>query len=353
MTKGIHNIILVTWIARLLRVTYGACNDRELEISSVYCDSRGTMLDTRVYCHVEGITMINNFTIYKQNKACEFLTDDRHTPYGKNGTNMWVVNGCQAVFTVCGCHTVCGEDTATTISETEITSTTSTATQTASTGSTILTDQSDFSTSPSLSHSMITTATTKDVQGIDTTQLTLIVPPPSQETLTVVTGATSLSHSTQSATNERPLSTRSIPATSLLMSTLLTTTTMSMITTTNDHSFKSAITVGSSSFKSTDIPRSYLQSTLTTTFAILTGNAQNRSEDSASMDPTPLTHCSPVSQIAPTDKSRSDDVITSLGAGAIVGIISGGLSFIMLCLLMVSMLKSHMNCNSISPIEGI
>ena len=102
------------------------CNGGELQ-RYTYCSSSGEAEGTVVSCPVAGITgitIITSFTLDQQNKTEACVPDDT---YGQFGTDrVWVRNGCDAVFVVCG------ENTATTISETETTSMTSTAAHTTS-----------------------------------------------------------------------------------------------------------------------------------------------------------------------------------------------------------------------------
>ena len=70
--------------------------------------------------------MITSFTLDQQNKTEACVPDDT---YGQFGTDrVWVRNGCDAVFIVCG------EGTATTITTTEIASMAPTAAHTTATG---------------------------------------------------------------------------------------------------------------------------------------------------------------------------------------------------------------------------
>ena len=66
----------------------------------------------RLFCNVEVIAIIKNFILIHQNDACITTTDAGQTPYGKNGTSIWVENGRHARFDVCGCDTVYENGTA-------------------------------------------------------------------------------------------------------------------------------------------------------------------------------------------------------------------------------------------------
>ena len=114
------------FLTELTTPTNGVCNDGEIQ-SYAYCSSSDKDYGTVVSCPVagiSGITVITSFTLDQQNKTEACVPDDTYGQFGAD--RVWVRNGCDAVFIVCG------EGTATTISETETTSVTSIAAHTTS-----------------------------------------------------------------------------------------------------------------------------------------------------------------------------------------------------------------------------
>ena len=163
MSALVYTITIALCLTQLKNLN-GECNVGELE-RYVYCSSTATG-GAAVFCP-SGITIINSFTLDQQNYT-EECNSGEHTYYGTAyGNRVWVQNGCDAVFIVCGCNAVC-----TTISESVITSTPSTNAQTVE-------DRSSLPTS----HSTKTSTTTQDDQTTETIQLTTITTDATQLTL--------------------------------------------------------------------------------------------------------------------------------------------------------------------------
>ena len=224
------------------------------------------------------------------------------------------------------------------------------------------------------------------------------------ETLNVVTDAILIS-----ATYERSMSTTNTPTTSHPMSSSVTTTPMSALTTANDNysmttkglgpfSFTSGFTAtnsedtippnvasqsggdktsaGPAGLSATPIPtysgtspNRYnsdvaIGTTILTLISILTANVTRQctneysSEGMATMNLMAVSDNDTGSQmtVPPTDKNLQDDVTTTLSIGAIAGIVAGGLLliiFLSILCVRVYALKSQINCNSVTPNEGV
>ena len=126
MTTLVYAFVCVVCFTQLTNLTKAECNGGELQ-RYAYCSSSGEAEGTVVSCPVAGITgitIITSFTLDQQNKTEACVPDDTYGQFGAD--RVWVRNGCDAVFIVCG------ENTATTMSETDIASTTSTAAHTTS-----------------------------------------------------------------------------------------------------------------------------------------------------------------------------------------------------------------------------
>ena len=163
MTVFVNTMFLFVCFAD---ITNGDCNNGEIQ-SYAYCSSSEKDYGTVVSCPVAGITgitVITSFTLDQQNKTEACVPDDTYGQFGAD--RVWVRNGCDAVFIVCG------EGTATTITTTEIASTTPTVAQTASTGGSVPTSTQSLSTP----HALTTSASTKDVLTTDSTQMTTVTP---------------------------------------------------------------------------------------------------------------------------------------------------------------------------------
>ena len=144
----------------------GDCNNEEIQ-SYAYCSSSDKDYGTVVSCPVagiSGISVITSFTLDQQNKTEACVPDDTYGQFGAD--RVWVRNGCDAVFIVCG------EGAATTITTTGIASTTSTVAQTASTGGSIPSSTESLSTP----HSLTASVTTEGVLTTDSTQMTSMTP---------------------------------------------------------------------------------------------------------------------------------------------------------------------------------
>ena len=195
MTSSVYTVAFVASLAKLICLVpalgNGDCNDGELE-GFVYCSSSEKDAGNTVSCPVQGISGVTNITNWTmdQNNNTDACTGNN---YGKFGLDrVYVQNGCDAVFIVCG------KNTATTISITEIVSKTPTSAQTSSAKGTLSTDQADFSTTSPLS--MFHYMTTNHVLTTNTTQLTTM-------TATATTGAltTDTTHlTTQSSLDVTP-----------------------------------------------------------------------------------------------------------------------------------------------------
>ena len=82
-------------------LTNEGCNEGELQ-RYVYCSSSGYSYGTVVYCPAAGITLITSYTLDQQN-ITEACTIGDQSYYGiEFGNRVWVQNGCDAVFVVCG-----------------------------------------------------------------------------------------------------------------------------------------------------------------------------------------------------------------------------------------------------------
>ena len=159
MPQFVYVVALIAYFTELTCISYGECNDGNLQ-KSVYCSTKRF---EKVSCRVEGIVMITNMTINQQNqtKSCSLSAYNGDPNYGKNENAVWVDNGCSAVFEICG------KTNKSFSSETVVPSTSSTAHLTSSTAGSILpTGATEYShsnpfTSSPTAQSLKTTEATK------------------------------------------------------------------------------------------------------------------------------------------------------------------------------------------------
>ena len=177
----------------LTYVVAGDCNNGEIQ-SYAYCSSSEYPSGAQpVYpvAGITGITIITSLTLDQQNNTEACVYGDT---YGKFGADrVWVRNGCDAIFIVCG------EGSATT---TKIASSTPTATQTSTSGRKTSTDLADSSTmqSFSMSNSVPISDSTNGVPTTDATGLTTMTPTAITNAI-LTAGSTTI---TKPATDEIP-----------------------------------------------------------------------------------------------------------------------------------------------------
>ena len=101
MSTNLYTAAFVMFFTEPTTLTNEGCNEGEL-LRYVYCSSSAYSNGTVIYCPVTGITLITSYTLDQQN-ITEACTIGDQSSYGTEfGNRVWVQNGCDAVFVVCG-----------------------------------------------------------------------------------------------------------------------------------------------------------------------------------------------------------------------------------------------------------